>query len=136
MAPSGYEELPHTADWAVRVKSVTLGGLFEQAAIGMQAMMGITTFGERATTREFTASGDDVETLLIKFLEEILFLLEVENCHVSGITFEDIHETHLRAHLDCQPLRSIEKEIKAVTFHQLEIRRLPSGYETVIVFDV
>ena len=136
MTHSGYEELPHTADWAMRVESTTLGGLFEQAALGMQAMMGISTYGDPPASREFTASSDDVETLLIKFLEEILYLLEAENCHVAGITIKNIDETHLRADLDCRSVRSIEKEIKAVTFHQLEIRRKPSGYETVVVFDV
>ncbi len=136
MTPPGYEELPHTADWALRVQSTTLGGLFEQAALGMQAMMGISTIEERGTTKVFTAAGEDVETLLVKFLEEILYLLESESCRVSGITFEDIHETHLRARLVCQRVHSIEKEIKAVTFHQLEIHALPSGYETVLVFDV
>ena len=136
MPPPGYEELSHTADLALRVESTTLGGLFEQAALGMQAMMGIKPDEGSTTTREFTASSADVETLLITFLEEILFLVEIENCHVPGITFEAIHETYLRAHLDCQPVQSIEKQIKAVTFHQLEIRSLPSGYETILVFDV
>ena len=90
----------------------------------------------RARRRAFSASSEDVETLLVKFLEEILYLLEVESCHVAGITFEEIHETSVRATFDCLPLVSLEKAIKAVTFHELEVRKRPSGYETVLVFDV
>ena len=40
VTPSGYVELDHTADWALRVQGTDLADLLEQAAAGMLALAG------------------------------------------------------------------------------------------------
>ena len=42
----------------------------------------------------------------------------------------------LHARLAGAPLLELQKSIKAVTFHNLEIRPVDAGLETTIVFDV
>ncbi len=136
MQPSDSEELHHTADWALRVSGKSLDELFVHAALGMQAMMGIEITQDTDSQRYFETSATDLETLLVRFLEEILYLLESENIRITGIKINERTETHLQSLLTCKPVQSIQKEIKAVTFHELEIHRGPGHFETVLVFDV
>ena len=136
MPPSSYEELDHTADWALRVKGGSLAELFVQAALGMQAMMGIEITPDPESQITFKTSATDLEMLLVGFLEEILYLLESEKISTTKIEFDQLGETYLHAYLTCRPVRSVQKEIKAVTFHELEIHQSPGQHETVLVFDV
>lgn len=131
----GYEELDHTADWALRVWAPDLEGLFVQAAAGMVALMGVRTGEPLEGTREVAAAGPDDESLLVSFLAELLLANEAERLALTptSITF---FTGRLSALCTAAPVVEQEKEIKAVTYHELEIREREGYLETVIVFDV
>lgn len=133
--PSGFEELEHTADWALRVWAPDLPGLFAAAAQGMYALMETTlTPGERVE-RAFSLEGPDVESLLVAFLSELLYDGETE-----GVGYDEfkvsLAEEALTARLRGAEIVSQNKEIKAVTFHNLEVKFQEGVYSVVIVFDV
>ena len=90
---------------------------------------------EPRLTRELDVSAHDSESLLVSFLNEILFLGEVE-----GIGFDKfdlkLHEGALVGELHGAPLMHQEKEIKAVTYHNLSIQKTQQGLRVNIVFDV
>lgn len=140
----GYQEVPHTADWALRVWAGSLPELFIEAARGMYALAGAQAEEASAphhasgATREFEVQGPDAEALLVGFLSELLYAQEQEN-----LLFEDFEIQitpgemwRLSARARPRRLRSLVKAIKAVTFHNLTIRQTESGFETEIVFDV
>ncbi|MFN3742940.1 MAG: archease [Anaerolineales bacterium] len=140
----GYQEVPHTADWALRVWAGSLPELFIEAARGMYALAGAQAEEASApphasgTAREFEVQGPDAEALLVGFLSELLYAQEQEN-----LLFEDFEIQitsgemwRLSARAQSRRLRSLIKAIKAVTFHNLTIRQTESGFETEIVFDV
>jgi SHS2 domain-containing protein len=134
-APAGYCEREHTADWALEVWAPDLAGLLEQAARGMYALAGARlTTGERQS-RQLTLAAADAESLLVKFLGELLYLGEAE-----GLGFEAFRLTldglRLQADLSGAPLAALSKEIKAVTYHNLAVRQTERGLEACIVFDV
>lgn len=135
MNQAGFEELQHTADWALRVWAPNREDLFRQAAIGMNALMGLKLQDEPVHKVELYLSAEDDESLLVGFLNEILFYLEIER-----IGFEDfplkLNDNRLIAELWGKPIRSIEKPIKAVTFHNLVVQRGEDGLEARLVFDV
>ncbi len=131
----GYRELKHTADWEIEVWAPDLAGLFEQAARGMYALSETHLYSEPRLTRTLELSASDAESLLVKFLAELLFLgeqyglgFDTFDVHVDGST--------LQARLAGASLAGQAKEIKAVTYHNLTIRRSPRGLEVRIVFDV
>lgn len=132
---SGYMELSHTADWALKVWAPDLAELFMQAAQGMYALMGMTLEEAPCTERRIQVSGQDTEVLLVSFLEELLYYAEM---HHEGFKRFDLFVAadQLTADLCGAPIREQEKEIKAVTYHGLQIEKTPQGVETVIVFDV
>jgi SHS2 domain-containing protein len=132
----GYEEVEHTADWALRVQGVDLESFFNHAASGMLSLMGIRAAEAPVHTYALELEADELETLLVSFLEEILYRLESTSETTDGIKFEAIDTNSLNAVLTCRPVLDIAKEIKAVTYHGLEINPSASGFEAVIVFDV
>ncbi|HLF91436.1 MAG TPA: archease [Anaerolineales bacterium] len=132
---TGYLEIEHTADWALTVWAPDLTGLLEQAARGMDTLSGVVLKSAPRVTRELSITGYDPEHLLVKFLTDILFIGEEEGLGFD--TFElSIQDLHLQAQISGAPIASQQKEIKAVTYHDLRIESNPRGLETTIVFDV
>jgi SHS2 domain-containing protein len=131
---SGYREIDHTADWALKAWSMDLPGLFREAASGMYALMGVQ-FGESLSNpRRLELSAPDPESLLVGFLSELLYFVE------EGVGFPEITVALEGFNLDATMRSSMilegSKEIKAVTFHNLRIERAENRCETTIVFDV
>ncbi len=132
---AGFREHAHTADWELEVWAPDLPTLFEQAARGMYALAGVRLRPGLRQERELELSAIDHESLLVAFLEELLYLESLEG--LAFDTFEiEIEEKRLRVRLLGVPLASLDKEIKAVTYHNLHIRNSQHGYEVRIVFDV
>jgi SHS2 domain-containing protein len=132
---AGYKEIEHTADWELEVWAENLPRLFQFAARGMYALSGVQLNAEPVETRTIELRAPDPESMLVAFLTELLYLLETENLVFDGFDIE-IEEGTISAHLTGKPLAGLEKEIKAVTYHKLEVRKSGQGYTVNIVFDV
>ena len=133
---AGFRENEHTADWELSVWAPDLPGLLEQAARGMYALCSISLDGSAARREHaLDLTAPDSETLLVSFLEELLYLAEQER--IAFDTFKiTVAEGRLKAELSGAPIRTQGKEIKAVTYHNLAVRQGPHGLEASIVFDV
>ena len=131
---SGYQEIEHTADWALRVWAPDIEALFVQAADGMNHLSEIT-LDEKRVEREFEVQADDPEGLLVAFLSELLYFGEDENIGFDNYLVE-IRGDKLYARAAGGQITGRKKEIKAVTFHNLAVRKTKRGFEVEIVFDV
>ncbi len=131
----GFEEIQHTADVALRVWSRELPELFVEAARGLNALAGAVPVSGRGVRRTFQAEAPDAESLLVAFLSELIYYAEQENL---GFEAFDVHiaDNRISVVMEGAPLAALRKAIKAVTFHNLAIRRNEHGYEVEIVFDV
>jgi SHS2 domain-containing protein len=133
--PAGYNEIEHTADWMLEVWAPDLPQLMEQAARGMYALARVELAAGPHHERRIEIEGTDAESLLVGFLAELLFISEQE-----GLAFADFHMevegSRLTAIMHGMPIRSLEKDIKAVTYHNLSILRTADGLKVRIVFDV
>ena len=133
--PAGFREIAHTADWELEVWALDLPGLFEQAARGMYSLMGVRLMSSPRLSHTLEMDAIDVESLLVRFLEELLYIQSLD-----GLAFDafqiDISEWKLLARMEGAPLVTLAKEIKAVTYHRLEIRSGKYQFEVSIVFDV
>ena len=133
--PAGYREIEHTADWELEVWAPDMCGLLEQAARGMYQLSGIRLSGTSPMERYLKIKAQDDESLLVGFLQELLYIAEIDRL---GFNTFDIHiDRHtLNAKLAGSQLDSVKKEIKAVTYHELEVVRTDRGVRSRIVFDV
>ncbi|MCG6950516.1 MAG: archease [Acidobacteria bacterium] len=131
----GHREVEHTADWELEVWAPDMPALIEEAARGMYGLMGLVVSEDDRCHRQLEISCDDWEQLLVSFLEELLFIAESEDLAFDGFLFALVEE-NLLARLEGGSIVSREREIKAVTFHNLEILEIERNLKTRIIFDV
>ncbi len=131
----GFEEIPHTADWALHVWGEDLPTLLSESARGMNWLTGALLDQERRIQRTFECTGADSESLLVAFLSELVYFAEQD--HLGFDQFDiQMKGDRLKVTLGGGPLKSISKTIKAATYHNLKIERTARGFEAEIVFDV
>jgi SHS2 domain-containing protein len=132
---SGFREIEHTADWELEVWAPDLSGLFEQAALGMYELSGTRIKDKPRLERTQAVHAMDSEGLLVSFLSELLYFGEKD-----GLGFDrfdlTIDQSALNAKCYGAPIARQNKEIKAVTYHNLAIRQTRQGLAVNIVFDV
>lgn len=137
MSASGFEIVEHTADWSLRIWGSDLAELFQQAAVGMGFLMvGDLTAVSLHTTRTLNLTTFDSESLLVEWLSELAYLAESEYLIFREFDIQTISATRLVATATGGKVTQIDKDIKAVTYHNLAIVETAVGWETTIVFDV
>ncbi len=131
----GFEEVSHTADWALKVWAPSLSALYRQAALGMYSLMGLVLSSQIGDVQSIVLEAGDDESLLVNFLAELLYWTEEERIGFSTLKVTVNHH-QIVAVGETSPIGSLQKEIKAVTFHNLAIQENDGWYVVTIVFDV
>ncbi len=131
-----FEEIEHTADIAIRIRGRDLAELFANAAYGMACQLADPGAVVQTNEQQIELDGYDVETLLVSWLEELLYLGERDECVFTAFDMHQVAPTQLRATVRGGPVEEHGAHIKAVTFNELEIVQTDTGYETTVVFDV
>jgi SHS2 domain-containing protein len=126
----------HTADRALRIYGRDLAELFTHAALGMNSLMQPTAADRTSMAKEIALEAIDAESLLVAWLSELSYWAETESLLFTRFEFLMISPTHLRAKVYGGRAEAIEKHVKAVTFHNLQIRSDAGGFTTTVVFDV
>jgi len=135
---AGFEEQSHTADLEIKVWGEDLVSLFIAAADGMFHLSGIEDYEKGFSAVKDTISLDamDYEGLLILFLEELLYRLTEDYMLFSIEKLSISTDFSLKAMLKGTQIKSYQRDIKAVTYHRLNIRETSQGYEVNIIFDI
>ncbi len=136
--------LDHTADVGFEVVADGLEALFAAVARGMFALIegseeepGPDVPTEDGTTVELSCTGDELASLVVAWLRELLWLH-----HDRGLVFRQaeylwLDERALRARVTLAPgTRAPVREIKGVTYHDLVARKTDGGFHARIIFDV
>ena len=132
----GFKEIDHTADWSYRVWAPSLEDLFIQAAIALFTLAGIQLVEGVQVKREIQLHGIDYESLLVAWLNELLYLREGENLGFDRFEILNLNSQNLKVRLSGAPVQDWTKFIKAVTYHNLKIQKTAQGFETTLVLDV
>jgi len=135
-----YELIDHTADVGVKAYGKTLSEAFEHAAKGMFDI--ITDNSEIENTGQFDIKleAPDLEQLLVDWLSELLFLNSANNLVFGFFKVElDEKKKSLNARVFGEKFNvskhKIGTEIKAVTYHMLEVKKKKPYYAQVL-FDI
>jgi SHS2 domain-containing protein len=132
-----FEEVEHTADWALRIRGRDLGELLVNAARGMSSLLVSESASMPARIEErFDIEADDAEGLLVNWLSELAYWSEVEGIVFCKFELDEVTPTYLRARGRGDYAPRLKKHIKAVTYHNLEIVKTDDGLEATVVFDV
>lgn len=129
---------PHTADLELHISGSSLEELFRNALVGMLSIFEAEIDTKQpATTYQTALTATSLEQLLVKFLSEALFINMVYHVTFPKITINSITLTSLKATLEGQKITQRKPlEIKAVTYHNLEIKEQNGVWHATIVFDI
>lgn len=138
----GFQILPHTADMRIRVWGGTLQELFGNALRGMAHYLAPAVFslkGKVTRVRQaISIEAVDVNSLLVEFLSEVIAQSDIKNAVFTKVIFEKFGENFLKGELQGVAVDKFDKDIKAVSYHEVDIKRSPETgmYETALVFDI
>ncbi len=135
--------LEHTTDVAIRVEGTTLSRLFANALGEMNQILSPGTCLKPRHAdcfMEFEIKAPDPTALLVDFLSECLALTYIQKalfCFVHFFQIEQIDPSTLKARIYGRWYKTLENEIKAVTFHGADVRQNEEGnWETTLLFDL
>jgi SHS2 domain-containing protein len=137
-----YEHFDHTADLGVRVFAPTLAALVQPATEGLYAAIGeVVADGDAAAEPiEFDLTADDAAYCLRDYLAEVLFLFERRCCRVTNIDVREFSEERLAIRAEIRPAdesaSSFQREVKAITYHELSVEPVEGGYQAVYIVDI
>jgi riboflavin kinase/FMN adenylyltransferase len=139
-----FRELEHTADRALHVWGKGLPDLLVGAARGMCSLMGDLEDLTPEVWRTIRLEADDREALLVEWLNELLFLIEQEGLLFVDFRIQSVSDpvetpqagATLVANVGGAEAPVTRAQIKAATFHNLELVKDNGGWSTVITFDV
>ncbi len=135
-----YEILDHTADIGVIVYGENLKALFENAG---EAFFHIITDLKKVKLRiekHIVIEGESLERLMVDWLSELLYLHDVESLLFKKFNIESVGEGGLKAMAKGEPfeegVHAIKTEVKAVTYHQIEVRQEKGRWRAQVIFDL
>lgn len=136
-----YRILDHTADIAVLVRAPTLPGLYDAATRALfDVILDVRTVEPREPSRVEIADAEDAEDLLVRYLSELLFLHDARDWVFRGARVEAVGARSLVAHPMGErfdPARHrIERQVKAVTYHDLLLSEDRDGWSARFVLDL
>jgi len=137
---TGFQILEHTADTGFRVRAATFEDLLAAAAEGLSGIVLECGAVRPSQTVEIAAKGEDREALVVNFLNEVLFALDGRRFAVAKASVTAAGSHGVTAALIGEP-RDDERHrpklvVKAVTYHQIAVRRGGDGWVAEVYLDI
>jgi SHS2 domain-containing protein len=135
-----FEVLEHTADIGFRARGRTLAELFESAA---EALVATALELEDVSPQQvyaLAAEGEDLESLLVNWLSEVLYLLDGKHVAMRRFVVREITSSRVTAEALGEPRDAARHRaklvLKGVTYHQLRIARDENGWWAEVYLDI
>ena len=137
---SEYTLIDHTADLGIKVHGRDIKDLFQKSGYALTHLLYEGGPSKKLSPKEISIRGNDLEDLMVRWLGEILYLFDGEGQVVSFINVNSVSGNILRALLKTTPfdplIHKYLREIKAVTYHQIEVVKRDKIWEAKIIFDL
>jgi SHS2 domain-containing protein len=142
--PDWLQEIDHTGDIGIRVTAPSLTQLFERAALGTFRVLTDLTAVQASEETHVAVDGHDLEALMVRWLSELNYRHTVDGVLFGTFSVESIQETDegltLTATASGEPIdparHTVYTEIKAITFHGMNIRETDDGWTVQVIFDM
>lgn len=138
---SGHREVDHTADVAFECWGEDLAALFAEATLALAELCFDPSAVAEEETRGVDVEGEDREELLVHWLQEVYLLLELDGWLWAGVRDLEVGDGSVSGTLAGEPRdddrHTLHTEIKAITYHGLDVARDESGlWRATVVIDV
>lgn len=135
-----FEILDHTADIGLIVYGENLRVLFENAGEAFFHIITDLRKVRRRVEKRIDIKGESLDRLMVDWLSELLYLHDVESLLFKGFKVECVGEDGLRAIVKGEPFQEgvhvIKTEVKAVTYHRIEVRQNNGHWRAQIILDL
>jgi SHS2 domain-containing protein len=135
-----FEILDHTADIGIIVHGENLNALFENAGEAFFHLITDLKKVKRRVERQVDIEGESLDRLMVDWLSELLYLHDVENLLLKGFKVDAVGQDGLKATVKGEPFQEgvhvIKTEVKAVTYHQIEVRQEAGGWRAQVILDL
>jgi SHS2 domain-containing protein len=139
-AELSFEFLEHPADIGFRARGATLEELFANSAHALLSIILDPSDIRPIQSISIPGSGNDPESLLVNWLNEVLYY--VDGRRIALGTFDVVHvdETRVECVARGEP-RDRDRHpsrlgVKAVTYHQLKVASMEGGWAAEVFVDV
>ncbi len=133
-----FELIEHTADLGLAAYGKNLAEAFANAAYGMFSIIAELNAVEEKLSRRVEVDGDDIESLLFEWLNNLLYFLDVDTILFKRFDIIEFGEGHLTA--ECYgemydaSRHQLRTGVKSATYHMLEVDREKNRVQ--VIFDV
>lgn len=139
MKPKPYELIEHTADIGLRIFGKDRQELFVNAALGMFSILAKkkkTKEAQKKQSLKIDLSASNLEELLVSWLGELLSLSDIKKAMFTHFQISELTDTRIKAKVFAEKNYTTKTEIKAATYHQLEIKKEKDFWQAEVIFDV
>jgi SHS2 domain-containing protein len=135
-----FEVIDHTADIGIVAYGTDIKQVFANAALGLFNLMADLDDFKEDVQRELELSAEDVEVLLVEWLNELIYIFDVEHIIFKRFEIERLTSTQIKARCFGEKIKpgqhKLKREIKAATYHMLRISKEDGGYKVQVIFDI
>ena len=135
-----FEVIEHTADIGIVAYGADIKEVFANAALGLFNLMADLDNLKEDVMREIELSAEDVEVLLVEWLNELIYISDVEHIIFKRFEINELSNTQLRAICFGEKIKpgrhKLKREIKAATYHMLRLNKEDGSYKVQIIFDI
>jgi len=132
-----YEILQHTADIRISLTAPALEELFADALLALMEVIGGDPVSEEVVHETMRVDSVDQTALLVDFLNEALLRCHLRRQRYTAASITSLTETVLVASLQAVPVARVHEDVKAVTYHEADVRRGADGqWMTMLVLDI
>ncbi len=135
-----FEVIDHTADIGIIAYGADIKQVFANAALGLFSLMADLDDLKETVQRELQLSAEDAEVLLVEWLNELIYIFDVEHIIFKRFEIDKLSSTEIKARCFGEKIKPgqhrLKREIKAATYHMLRINKEDSGYKVQVIFDI
>ncbi len=135
-----YEYFDHAADVGIRIRADALPDLFQAAAQALMEWIGPAPEGSEPRREQVFVEAGALDELLVRWLQELLFIFQQRHAYITGAESIVIRDCRLEATVTARTWQEDQaaayQEVKAVTYHRLELGRDGPGWRAQVILDL
>ena len=134
-----FEVIEHTADVCIAAYGSDVTEAFANAAYALFSLMIDLKHVSDKLDREVEVTAENQQDLLVAWLNELIYLFEVEGILFKRFRIDELTETKLKSRCygeKVDPVRhKIRVGVKAATYHMLKVEK-NNGFRVQVLFDI
>ena len=135
-----FDVVEHTADTGIVAYGADMREAFANAAYGMFSLMADLEQVREETSRYIEAEAGDRESLVVSWLNELLYMFDVEGIIFKRFDILELTNTRLKADAYGEKVNAsrhdLRSGVKAATYHMLKVSEDRGRCRIRVIFDV